>query len=59
MCTSRIDHTSDGYQFAVMETRTIFCLRQERDEPAEAYYRQFEAAISTSEVEKCSTTNHI
>ena len=42
-----------------MAMRTILCLRQGRDEPTEAYYRRFEAAISTAELEKCNTTTHI
>ena len=49
-CTSGIDHTSNGYYSAVMAMRTIFCLRQGIDEPTEAYYRQFEAFISTAEL---------
>ena len=44
---------------AVIVMRTILCLRQGRDEPTEAYYRQFEAAISTSELAKCNATTHI
>ena len=59
MFTSVIDPTSNGYYSAVMATRTIFCLRQGRDEPTEAYYRPFEAAISTSELSKCNKTTHI
>ena len=59
MCTSVIDHTSNGNYSVVMVMRTIFCLRQGRDEPTEAYYRQFEAAISTSEVVKWNATTHI
>ena len=39
--------------------RTIFCLRQGRYKPTEAYYRRFGAAISTAELEKCNTTTHI
>ena len=42
-----------------METRTIFWLRQGRDELTEVYYRRFEAAISTDELEKCNETTHI
>ena len=42
-----------------MAMRTIFCLRQGRYEPKEAYCRRFEAAISTAELEKCNTTTHI
>ena len=41
-----------------MAMRTIFCLRQGRDEPTEAYYRRFEAAISTTGLENCDTTTH-
>ena len=59
MCTSGIYHTSNGYYSAVMATRTIFCLIQWRDEPAEAYSKRFEAAISTTELENCNTTNHM
>ena len=39
--------------------QTIFCLRQGRYEPTEAYYRRFEADISTAELEKCNATTHI
>ena len=39
--------------------RTIFCLRQGRYEPKEAYCRRFEAAISTDELANCNTTTHI
>ena len=59
MCTSGIDHTSNGYYSTVMSMRTIFCLRQGRDEPTEAYCRQFEAAISTAELAKCNATTNI
>ena len=52
MCESRIKHTSNGYYSLGMATRTVFSLRQGRDEPTEAYYRLFEAAISTAELEK-------
>ena len=38
---------------------TIFCMRKGRDKPTEAYYRQFEAAISTAELVKCNATTHI
>ena len=41
MCTSGIDHTSDGYYSIVMAMRTILCLRQGIDEPKETYYRKF------------------
>ena len=59
MCTYRIDHTSNGYYYAVIAMRTIFCLRQGIYEPTETYYRRFEAAISTAALEKCNTTTHI
>ena len=59
MCTSGIDHTSNGYYSAVIAMRTIFGLRQGRDQPTEAYYRRFEAAISTVEQAKCNATTHI
>ena len=39
--------------------RTILCLRQGRDGPTEANYRQFEATISTVELEKWNATTHI
>ena len=42
-----------------MAMMTIFCLIQGKDEPTEDYYRIFEAAISTSELEKCNATSHI
>ena len=44
---------------AVIVMRTILCLRQGRDEPTEAYYWQFEASISTAELENCNATTHI
>ena len=59
MCTSGIDHTPNGYYSAVMSMRTILCLSQGRDEPTEMYYRRFEAAISTAELEKCNEITHI
>ena len=59
MCTSGIDHTSNGYYSSVMEMRTIFFLRQGINEPTEAYYRLFEADISTAELEKFNGTNHM
>ena len=59
MCTSGINHTSNGYYYAVMATRTILFLRQGIDELTEAYYRRFEADISTAELEKCNTTTHM
>ena len=59
MCTSGIDHKSNGYYSASMEMRTIFCLRQGRDEPMEVYYRHFEVAISTSKLAECNATTHI
>ena len=39
--------------------RTMLCLIQGRDEPTEAYYIQFEVAISTAELAKCNVTTHI
>ena len=59
MCTYGIDHTSNGYYYTVMAMRTIFYLRQVRDKPTEAYYRRFEAAISTAELERCNATTHM
>ena len=59
MCTSDIYHTSNGYYSAVMSMRTIFCPRQVIDEPTEAYYRRFEAAMSTAELEKCNAKTHM
>ena len=59
MCISGINHTSNGYYSVVMATRTIFCLRQGRDEPTEVYSRIFEAAISTDDLEKCNATTHM
>ena len=38
---------------------TIFCQRQGSNEPAEAYCRIFESAISMSELEKCNATTHM
>ena len=57
--TSGIDHTSIGYYYAVMAMRTIFYLRQGRDEPTESYYRLFEADISTDELENFNATTHM
>ena len=59
MCTSGINHTPNGYYYAVMSMITIFCLRQGRDEPTEVYYRRFEAAISTAKLKKCNAITHI
>ena len=59
MCKSGIDHTSNGYYSSVMAMRTIFCIRQGKEEPTEAYYRRFEASVSMNELEKCNTTNHM
>ena len=59
MCTSGIDHTSNGYHSAVIAMRTIFCLWKGRCEPIKAYYRRFEASISTSELKKCTSTKHV
>ena len=39
--------------------RTISCLRQGIYDPSEAYYRQFEAPISTAELEKLNATTHM
>ena len=50
MCTSGIDHTSNGYYYAVMFFRNISVLRQGLDDPTDAYYRRFEEAISTAEI---------
>ena len=41
-----------------MSMTTIFCLIQGRDKDMEAYYRRFETAISTAELEKCNVTTH-
>ena len=57
--TSFIDHASNGYYYAAIAIRTIFCLIQVRDESIEAYYGVFEAAISTADLEKCNATTHI
>ena len=59
MCASGIDHTPNGYYSSVLSMRTIFCLRQVRDEPTEVSYRRFEAAISTAKLEKCNAITHI
>ena len=59
MCTSGINHMSNKYVSAVMDMSTIFCLRQGRDKPTEAYCRIFEAAISTADLKKCNTTIHM
>ena len=39
--------------------RTILCLRQGRDKHKEAYYRIFEAAISTADMENFNATTHM
>ena len=52
MYKSDINHTSNGYYYAVMGMRDILCLRQEKDENIKYYYRRFEVAISTSEPAK-------
>ena len=59
MCTSAIDHTSNCCYYVVMYMREIFCLRQGQDETTKAYYQRFEAAISTSELEKCTPIPHV
>ena len=59
MYTSGIEHTSNVYYSAVVDIRTILCTRQVRDEPTEAYYRIFEADISTDDLEKCSATTQM
>ena len=59
MCTSGIDHTSNGYYSAVMVMITILCLKQGIDDLMGAYYRRFEADISTAELAKCNATTHI
>ena len=59
MRTSGIDHIENSYYSKVMAMRTILCLIQGRYEPTEEYYRQFEASISTDELEKCNATTHI
>ena len=59
MCTSGIDHTSNGYYSAVMAMRTIFWIRQGRDEHIEAYCRRFESSISTSELAKYNATTNL
>ena len=43
--TSGIDHTSNGYYYAVMAMRTIFYLIKGRDNPMDTYCIIFEAAI--------------
>ena len=42
-----------------MAMRTILCLRQGIDKPTEEYYRIFEAAISTADLEKFNVTTHM
>ena len=59
MCTSGINHTSNGYYSEVISMSTILCLRQGRDKPTEAYYRSFKAAISTVELKRCNATTHM
>ena len=45
--------------FAVMAMRTILFMIQGRYKSTEAYYRIFEAAISTADLEKCNSTTHM
>ena len=59
MCTSGIDHISNGCYSAVMDMRTIFCLRQIIYNPVEEYYIRFEASISTTDLEKYNATTHV
>ena len=59
MCTSGINHTSNGCYYVVMNILAIFFLRQGRDEPTKAYYRRFEASISTTELSKCTAKTHV
>ena len=54
-----IEHTSNRYYSAFMDTRTIFCICQGQDKPTEAYYRRSEAVISTAELVKCVDTMHV
>ena len=59
MYTSGINHTYNGCYYEVMSMRDILCLWQGWDEPIEAYYRRFEAAISTYKIEKFTATTHM
>ena len=59
MCTSGIYHTTNGYYYAVMAMGTIFCRRYGKDDPTGAYYRRYEAFISTAELAKCNATTHM
>ena len=59
MFTYLVDHSSNVYYSTVMDMRTILCLRQGIDKPTEAYYRIFEAAISTAELEKFNVITHM
>ena len=59
ICTSGIYYTSNGYYSAAISTRTIFYMIQVRDDPTEAYYRIFEASVSTADMEKCNATTHM
>ena len=59
ICTSVINHTSNWKYSAVMIMRVIFCLQQGKDKPTKANYQRFEAAISTSDFEKCTATTHM
>ena len=58
MCTSGINHTSNGYYYAFMDMGTILFLSLGSDEPTEAYNISLEAANSTAEMENCNATNH-
>ena len=42
-----------------MDIRNILCLQEAQYEPTEAYYRRFEASISTSELAKCMVMTHV
>ena len=59
MCTSVIDHNSNGNYSEAMAMISIFFLLQRKYEPTKAYYRRFEASISTSELKKCTSTKHV
>ena len=59
ICTSSIYHKFNGYYSVFMAMRAIFCLQQGWDEPTKAYYRRFEAAISTSEIAKFTAMTHV
>ena len=59
VCKSCIEPKSNDYDSIVMDIRNILCLQEAQYEPTEAYYRRFEASISTSDLEQCTAMTHV